>query len=190
MKFYRFAYVIVIPCLRLLFRVRVKGREHVPKSGAMVLCANHTSLKDPVFVAIVTGIRRPLCFLAKDDLFDVPVLRTIIKWLGAFPVARGQADIAAVRQSVDLLKNGARLLIFPDGRRVHGRGEAPPQLGAAMIASRAGVPILPVYMSFPKRWFRRTDIIIKPPIYPEDRKGGEYYRELTVKIEEAMWTGE
>jgi 1-acyl-sn-glycerol-3-phosphate acyltransferase len=207
--FYRIAYAIVIPILRLLYRVRVTGREHVPE-GAVLLCANHTALIDPIFAAMVTGWRRPLSFMAKEELFRVPIVRSFIRWVNAFPVARGQSDIKAVRQSVDVLKNGGRLLIFPDGRRVKARGESLPQLGAAMIASRAGVPILPVYISYPKHPFRRTSIVIKPIIAANpvntnppretasehsDGSGAaprvsssEYYRELTGKIEEAVWT--
>jgi len=190
MWFYRFAYALVVPAFRLLYRARVTGREHVPE-GAVLLCANHTALKDPIFAAMVTGIRRPLSFMAKEELFRIPVIRTLARWVRAFPVARGQSDIAAVRQSVAVLKDGGRLLIFPDGRRVKSRGESPAQLGAAMIAVRAGVPILPVYISFPKHPFRRTSVIVKPPFTPEPHKGGgsgEYYRELTAKIEEAVWT--
>jgi 1-acyl-sn-glycerol-3-phosphate acyltransferase len=188
--FYRFAYALVVPLFRLLYRVRIRGREHVPE-GAVLLCANHTALKDPIFAAMVTGIRRPLRFMAKAELFRVPVLRAVVRWVNAFPVARGESDIGAVRQSVAVLKDGGRLLIFPDGRRVSARGESPPQLGAAMVAVRAGVPILPVYISYPKHPFRRTYVVVKPPFTPEAHKGGgsgEYYRELTAKIEEAIWT--
>jgi len=186
---YRLVYALIIPPLKALFRIRITGREHVPE-GALLLCGNHTALLDPLFMAMATGARRPLNFLAKEELFRVPVLKTVIRKLGAFPVARGQADIGAVRQSVDLLKNGGRLMIFPDGTRVKHRGESPLQLGAAMISTRANAPVLPVFMSYPKRMFRRTAIIIGPPFMPGSKEGsgsGEFYRALTARIDEAVW---
>ena len=187
--FYRFVHSVIIPLLRLMFRVRVTGRENIP-DGPALICANHTAMIDPFVIAVAFNAKDPLRFMTKGELFRVPVLRSFLKAVGAYPVERGQSDMAALRQSVDTLKQGGKLLMFPEGTRVKYRGELPPKPGAAMIAVRAGVPVLPVYLSYPKRLFRRTTLIFGAPFVPELQAGSgssEQYRALAASIHKTVW---
>lgn len=123
-------------------RVTVIGRDNVPATGGVLLAPNHTSYIDPPLVG--TSLRRPVWFMAKAELFAVPVLGPIIRRVHAFPVKRGAADRAAMRQAHELLVGGAALTVFFEGGRSRDGRLSEPSLGAAMIALRAHVPIVPV----------------------------------------------
>lgn len=152
--------------LRLLYPPRVEGLENIPQEGPFILCANHLSLRDPVLIASIC--RRPLRFMAKQELFE-----TRSKWftgflyrLGAFPVARGEGDLSAIRTSLAVLKNGECLGIFPQGtrRKKNDAQEPPLNSGVAMIAVRAKVPVVPVYLKSPYRLFRRMHVLVGAPL--------------------------
>ena len=134
----------VIMC-RLLYRVRYENPERMPSDSAVLLCCNHLSDADPIFIcAYAPRIAR---FMAKQELFRIPLLRSVIRALGAFPVDRAHADVSAIRQSVKLLNAGEIVGIFPQGT-THYKGmepkDTPIKSGLGMIAARTGVPILPV----------------------------------------------
>ena len=123
-------------------RPHITGREHIPKSGAVLLVSNHLSLADPV--VLMRASPRPLVFMAKEELWRSPPARAILRfWGGSFPVRRGQADIGAVRDALELLRAGYPLVLFPEGTR-HPEGLGPAHPGVGYIASRAHCPILPV----------------------------------------------
>lgn len=130
--------------LKVLFtiflRMEVKGEENIPLNGPLVLASNHISLLDPPVLG--TAATRKIKFMAKSELF-VPVLGTIYKLLGAFPVKRGGNDRAAIKYGIDLLQSGGVLAIFPEGTRskTGELGKAAP--GALMMASKALAPIVP-----------------------------------------------
>lgn len=170
--FYKIAATILYPLVMLLFRVKVIGREKIPE-GAAVLCANHSSLWDPVLIGVCITAKHPLSFMAKKELFDKPVLGFLIRHLGAFPVERDSADLGTIRKSIEVLKSGKKLLLFPEGRRVQDEHleEHEVKTGVAMIAVRAGVPIVPIYLSGNKKIFRRAVLSIGDPILPEKREG-------------------
>jgi 1-acyl-sn-glycerol-3-phosphate acyltransferase len=119
----------------------VWGVENVPRTGGAVIAPNHASYLDPPLVAAC--LPRSTYFMAKQELFEVPLLGWLIYHLGAFPVQRGTADRLAIRYAVELLKAGELLIVFPEGTRsADGRiGEG--ELGPALMAGRAGVPIVP-----------------------------------------------
>jgi 1-acyl-sn-glycerol-3-phosphate acyltransferase len=123
-------------------RLKVVGRDNVPKTGGVLLAANHTSYADPPLVGI--GAPRMIHFMAKSELFDVPVMGKLIARVGAFPVRRGAADRQALRIAHELLTGGEAVVIFFEGGRSPDGRLMPPELGPAMIALRAGVPIVPV----------------------------------------------
>lgn len=137
-------YSIVKNFLKLLFmiflRMKVDGTENIPKDGPLVIASNHLSLLDPPVLG--TAATRKVHFMAKQELF-VPVLGTIYRLLGAFPVRRGGADRAAIKQGIDILQSGKVLAIFPEGTRSKtGKlGKAEP--GALMMASKARAAIVP-----------------------------------------------
>ena len=120
MKFYSFAIGLVKGILKVFWLFSAKGKENVPMEGPFLLCANHNSNMDPVLIA--AGCKRQLTFMAKDELFHVPVLGKLIKALGAFPIKRGRGDAAAVMATLKIMKKGEATLIFPEGTRMK-RGE-------------------------------------------------------------------
>jgi 1-acyl-sn-glycerol-3-phosphate acyltransferase len=136
------SYLLVFPVYRLLFRGRTGGNARVPMEGAVVVVANHGSHLDPPLLGHALG--RPVAFMAKAELFGVPLLGPIIRACGAYPVARGASDREAIRTASDRLEEGWAIGVFIDGtRQGNGRVNAP-QAGAALLAARAGVPLLPV----------------------------------------------
>jgi len=124
----------------LLYRFRVYGRELVPE-GAMVLVSNHQSYLDPITVGL--AMTRPVYFIAKEDLFRIPVFGWYIRQLNAFPIKRGAADRQVVKTALKHLRRGRPVLIFPEGSRQHNDGLADGFPGAAFIAYKAGVPLVP-----------------------------------------------
>jgi 1-acyl-sn-glycerol-3-phosphate acyltransferase len=134
--------LLVLPVFRLLLRGRRTGQGHIPRQGAMVVVANHGSHLDPPLLGHVIG--RPVAFMAKEELFRVPLLGPLIRACGAYPVQRGASDREALRTATHRLEEGWAVGVFLDGtRQSDGRVNAPLN-GAALLAARAGVPLLPV----------------------------------------------
>jgi 1-acyl-sn-glycerol-3-phosphate acyltransferase len=136
------SYLLVFPIYRLLFRGRTAGNANVPQEGALVVVANHGSHLDPPLLGHALG--RPVAFMAKAELFRIPVLGPIIRACGAYPVARGASDREAIRTATDRLEQGWATGVFIDGTRQADGRVNNPQPGAALLAARAGVPLLPV----------------------------------------------
>ena len=186
---YKIAILILYPIFMLLYRVKVTGKENLT-DGAAVLCANHSSLLDPVLIAIGLTAKYPLNFMAKKELFKNRVFGGIISALGAFPVDRDSADLGTIRKSIEVLKGGGKLLLFPEGRRVRdGHLDCNDvKTGVAMIAMRANVPIIPIYLSGNKKIFRKTVLSIGKPIIPEKREGtsSENYKRIATEAFRAI----
>jgi 1-acyl-sn-glycerol-3-phosphate acyltransferase len=136
------SYLLVFPVYRLLFRGRTAGNGHVPLEGSLVVVANHGSHLDPPLLGHALG--RPVAFMAKAELFAVPLLGAIIRGCGAYPVARGASDREAIRTATDRLEEGWAIGVFIDGTRQQDGRVNDPQPGAALLAARAGAPLLPV----------------------------------------------
>jgi 1-acyl-sn-glycerol-3-phosphate acyltransferase len=136
------SYLLVFPIYRLLFRGRTAGNDNVPAEGALVVVANHGSHLDPPLLGHALG--RPVAFMAKAELFRVPILGPLIRACGAYPVARGASDREAIRTATDRLEEGWATGVFLDGTRQDDGRVNRPQPGAALLAARAGVPLLPV----------------------------------------------
>jgi len=124
--------------------------------------------------------------MAKAEFMRVPVLGWLLKKAGVFAVDRGKSDIGAIKTAIKYLKSGENVLLFPEGTRIKNGvdkngNESEAKTGAAMLAVRTGVPIVPVYIPPKKKWFRFTDIIFGEPYYPqvEGRKGtAEEYKAI------------
>ncbi len=136
------SYLLVFPIYRLLFRGRTAGNANVPMDGALVVVANHGSHLDPPLLGHALG--RPVAFMAKAELFQVPLLGPIIRACGAYPVTRGASDREAIRTATDRLLQGWATGVFIDGSRQSDGRVNQPRPGAALLAARAGVPLLPV----------------------------------------------
>lgn len=156
--------------VRFFLRVRVVGKENIPTEHGMVVCANHISYTDPVAIAAV--FPRQMIFLAKAELFKVPVFRSLIRALGAYPLNR-RGDVSSLKNAIHMAEGGMPVLIFPQGTRRQKQNPAatPVKSGAGMVAMHAGVPLVPVCIktkNMKYRLFRRIDIIIGAPIYPAE----------------------
>lgn len=185
-NFYITLHFILKPFIKLLFPFSVQGVEHLRADTPVVLCVNHTNAVDPVVLAFALPRTYRLRIMAKKQLFSIPGLNWLIRKLGAFPVDRGNNDIGAVKISIGALREGYSLMIFPEGTRVKEGETVEPKSGAAMIAIRSGVEMVPVYISANKRLFRKTRIIIGAPYAPvyTGRKGtAEEYQQ---NIDEVM----
>ena len=189
-KFYNFVWTLMHVIYAVFHPPKVYGRENLPAEGGCVLCINHFSNHDPLYVASCLPRRRRLYFLAKKELFDNKFLCPIVTWLGAIPVDRGHADIAAVRSSLKLLKEGGVLAIFPQGTRSRDNTPTPMLNGASMIAMRGGVPVIPCYVDGPYRLFRRTAVRFGPALDLSGfgkRCDSATLTEITRHIEAAIW---
>jgi 1-acyl-sn-glycerol-3-phosphate acyltransferase len=140
---------VVGPLLNGVFRIHVNGVEQVPKTGSFLLVCNHASNLDPVIVA--HSAARPVAFMAKEELFRIPILKNVIRTYGAFPVKRGSGDRGAFRVALEALSAGWVVGIFLNGTRTEDGRIPTPQLGAAMIAAKAGVSLLPMAISGSER---------------------------------------
>ncbi len=142
MTFYRFARSVVLSVFKVVFRVRVVGRERVPTAGAYIVAPSHRSILDVPFAAYITP--RTVRFLAKDDLFEHTLGARLFDALGAVKVERGTADRAALRALEAALAEGSPVAIFPEGTRSSGTEIGELFDGAAFLALKLGVPIVPV----------------------------------------------
>lgn len=135
-------WLVINPLFRGLYLGHTYGQDRVPRQGSLIIVSNHASHFDPPLLS--NAVRRPVAFMAKEELFQVPVLKQAIRLYGAYPVKRGGSDRSALRATETALAQGWAVGIFlngtrtPDGRIPH------PHLGAALIAARTQTPLLPV----------------------------------------------
>ncbi len=164
-------YAIVWPFINFVHPIRAIGRENIP-DGPVIICPNHTTADDPFFVVYAFGRRYPMRAMAKIQILRVPVIGWLLSKAGVFGVDRGAADIKAVKTALKFLKDGDKLLMFPEGTRVHEEEHIEVKTGAALFSTRANVPLLPVYIQPKKRWFRLNTVVIGQPYRPtyEGRK--------------------
>ena len=171
MKLYNVLYKILAPLLRFLFNVHSHGEENIPEEGGLLICPNHISACDVIIVAVVTR-KRQINFMAKAELFKIPVLGWLIKALGAYPIRRGEGDVGAIKKTITLLKQGNTVGMFPQGTRYKGIDphETSVKHGAGMIAHRGNVPVLPVAIitkGHKVSLFKRVDVVFGKPIFPD-----------------------
>jgi 1-acyl-sn-glycerol-3-phosphate acyltransferase len=151
---------LVRALMRLLFRLEGRGSEHVPRNGPVLLVANHSSFLDPPLVGGVAP--RPLSFMAKAELFRVPLLGPLISRLNARPVRREGADASALRTALRILQEGGVLLMFPEGTRGPEGMLREPKPGAAMLAVLSGAAVVPVFIQGSGRAWPRGQRLPRP----------------------------
>ena len=164
-RFFHVVYIIIKPIICLLFPHRAVGLENVPEGGAL-LCANHASGWDPFIIAVCLPNDSRLAFMAKEQIFRIPLVRWLITKLGAFPVKRGGSDLTAMKTAMKRLNDGGRLIIFPEGTRVDRQGEAEAKGGVTVMSARTGAPMIPIYCGGKHKLFRRTTVVFGEPYHP------------------------
>lgn len=160
-------HVFLAPFFRFIMRLKPHGLENVSKDGGLIICANHIHALDVLSVAATSP--RQISFIAKKELFSIPLLGFIIKKLGAVKIDRGGNDVKAIKASVALAESGKVISIFPQGHRYPGVDPAttPIKHGAAMIAYHSKCDVLPVYISSKNaryRIFRKINVYYGKPI--------------------------
>jgi 1-acyl-sn-glycerol-3-phosphate acyltransferase len=140
--YHLFKWSVVSPVLHTYFCGRIYGVENVPKQGRLLVVSNHASDFDPPLLSCAIG--RPVAYMAKEELFNVPVLKQAITAYGAYPVKRGTGDRAAMKAAMASIESGWATGVFLDGTRTPDGRIADPKLGAAWIAAKTNSPLIPV----------------------------------------------
>lgn len=187
--FYRIIRFLIEVFCRIYFRLRVFGSDNIPKTGAFILAPIHRSNVDTPIVSVVT--KRRLRFMGKDSLWKIKPIGVILSALGGFPVTRGSADLEALKRCLAVLKLGEPLVMFPEGTRQSGPKIHPLFDGAAYLAIKADVPIVPVGFGgtegvMPKGSKmvlpRRCSVVVGKPIYPPKSETGRLPRTATTDL--------
>lgn len=169
MSFYSTARFIMTPLIRLIYGIKVEGRENIPQNGSVIVCSNHRSNSDPVILG--ASLPYELKFMAKAELFKIPFLKGLIRLLGAFPVNRGKNDTEAIKSAVRLLKDGKVLAMFPEGTRQK-VGMVPLRFksGVSLFAYKTRAVVLPVAIASKGkvRAFKRNIVRIGKPLSYEE----------------------
>jgi len=189
---YNIFHAVLKGFLRLFFRLESVGLENLPEGGCIV-ASNHISLMDPPAIGCSVPARRKIRFMAKEELFHIPILRWIIVFLGAFPVRRGMADRNAIRTALGFLKNGEVVGMFPEGTRSKTGKLGEPLPGMALLAVKAGVPVVPAVVIDTNKIFRdghyfpQFRVRFGPPIVlPASRSDKENIEFITKTVMEEI----
>jgi 1-acyl-sn-glycerol-3-phosphate acyltransferase len=146
--------------MRLMFRLEAVGTENIPAHGPVLMVANHSSLLDPPLVGGASD--RQLTYLAKAELFEIPLFGALIRALKARPIRREGADPGALRTAKRVLEEGGALLVFPEGTRGDEGVIRPAKAGAGLLAVSSGAPVVPVYVSGSGRAWPRGRRLPRP----------------------------
>lgn len=166
---YKALSVLVSGFVRLIFRINVIDAENLPKDGACIVCFNHLSFWDPVVIGV--ALKRRIRFIAKAELFKIPLLGSFLKAIGTIPIKRGSGDLGALRESLKILKNNEALGIFPTGTREKKHKNAPARSGVAFIAVKSAAPAVPVYINANYKIFSKVELTVGKPIDFSEYKG-------------------
>ena len=186
-RFYRILHILLGWLLRLMFNIKIIGRENEPakNEAPFIVCSNHISATDPVAIGVSLRRHQPH-YLAKAQLFKTKIGAWLFRNLGCVPVNRSGNDVGALKTTINLLKDGKVIGIFPQGTRQSGKDPRDTKVkgGAGMICAYSGAPVLPIYIHTKdntSKLFRRKVIIIGKLITAEEiaylpHTAGEYDR--------------
>lgn len=196
---YRVCYKFFAGFVKILFGIRVIGRENEPDEGGFIVCGNHMAASDAVVVAYAFR-KHQVRLMAKKELFKIPLVSQLIRMLGAFPVDRSGKDVGAVKNAVEMVKSGKCMGMFPQGHRYPGVDPrtTPVKNGAALICTRCEADVVPVFIArknHTSKLFHRTYIIIGKKIPFESfaydpEASGEYARITGIIFDHICTIGE
>jgi 1-acyl-sn-glycerol-3-phosphate acyltransferase len=158
--FYTVVRAAVAVWARLFLRWRAYGSDNMPRAGGVILACNHTSYLDPPLAAI--SVARHLRFLAKEELFRIPVLGSLITALGSVPIARGRLDRAGFKRAERIVRSGQALLIFPEGTRSPDGRLLPAEPGVGLLVLRTGAPVVPMAIVGSDKALPRNSVVLRP----------------------------
>jgi len=161
--FRRFCRGIVRFIVHILYRVEYVGEKY-PSDGPCILCPNHLSVLDIVYVLLYSRTRW-VYFMAKSELYKTKLSTWFMNKMGAFPIRRGKSDVRSILKAISLLQNGEMVCIFPQGTRQKSSEVLPPRRGVAMIAAMTGAPVVPIFISRKAKATKKTTVYIGKPIY-------------------------
>ncbi len=166
--FYEIARGLVSAAFHIHFKIKVVGKENIPAvKGGFIIASNHVSNNDPPMVGVV--FKRKYTFMAKEELFHInPIFTWVIKKLGAFPVKRGSKDTSAIDTALESLQNGRTFVIFPEGTRSKDGELGKPKSGVSLIAARAKAPVVPVFVKYGRKRFRRRVLVSIGEVIPAE----------------------
>lgn len=183
MTFYQWIYKTFKPAVSAVYRIEAHGVENIPASGA-ILASNHTAFSDVLVISAAST--RQVRYMAKQELFKIPLLAPLIKALGAYPVNRGGADVGSIKRTFELIESGELIGIFPQGHRYGGQDPRKTEVkaGVGMIAYHTKAMVVPVFLDSKRGktgMFRKNIVTFGTPITFEElafTKGGmtEYSR--------------
>lgn len=187
MYLYGFARGLVKIAFGMIYRIEVQGLENVPATGGAIVCGNHFNARDPLIVGIT--MKRPISFMAKQELFRNKLLAWVITGMGVFPVKRGQPDRAALKRSIDVLQSGTCFGIFPEGtRNKTGKlGKAEP--GTAYLALKSGAPVIPVGISSAYKLFGPIIVKYGKPVKLDAFRDAKLTSEALEAVSDAIMAG-
>jgi len=165
-----------------LFRCKSEGKENIPENTGVIISPNHISFFDPPLTG--SFMDKDLYFMAKQELFNTPILGFLIKRTNAFPVKRGMQDMSAFRNAFSLLENKKALLMFPEGTRSKDGNIGKAKAGVGMVSCIAQVPVVPVKIVNTDNMNKFKQITIKygNPVYPPKEYSKKDYLLLSQKI--------
>lgn len=176
-RFFRILFAVI-------YRLRTVGMDNIPKNGGVIICSNHRSNWDPPILGI--PLERKIHYMAKEELFRVPVLGAAINALGAFPVKRGGVSKQSIRLTLSMLEEGKLIGIFPEGSRSNAGGMG--KKGAASFALKSGATVIPAAIIGNYKWFQPMKVIYGTPVDLTDFQegGSEALEQATEKIMSAI----
>lgn len=174
-----------------IFRIKINGKENLPPNNqAFIMAANHLSMVDPVVLTFIT--EREIHFMAKVELFKTKLTKWFFESLNAISVDRKNNDITAIKKSLRVLKEGNILGIFPEGTRVKGKDDVNAKRGVILLAHKAKVDIIPVFINSKFKLFEKVEINILPKFQIQkyvDENGNYDYEYISNKLLEYIYEG-
>jgi 1-acyl-sn-glycerol-3-phosphate acyltransferase len=193
---YRAVWYLVYSWCKVLWRIRIHGTERLPAAGAYVVAPTHRSGWDIPFSSMIT--KRRIRFMGKGSVFRIPVLGSALRYLGGFGVERGTPDRRALQALLECLRGGEPVVVYPEGTRHQGRAVSELFDGAAWVAARAEVPMVPVGIAGSEGILRsgrrlpalpKVTIVVGEPIPAVPRNGGAVPRTRVKELTKALQDG-